>query len=114
MAGDLLEFDAPPDVSLLADAVEKLEALFPDDVAIEELVHLARNRALVERELCRRNALRLVAEIRSANAGASERTIAKLTARRLGETSERVRAWVRTAGDSTHDVRDAHIRKEPP
>lgn len=114
MAADPLELDAPLDVGLLADFLEAIEAgRPPSQAALEEVAPLVEARALVARELRRRRALLVVAAVRSANPGASGRTIAQLAARRLGEDAERVRWWVRTAGDSTQDLRDADARKEP-
>lgn len=113
-----LTLDSPPDASLLAELVEAVEqGCAPSQAALEEAAALAEQRNSVQYELRRRRALRVVDKVREANAGASERTIAKLAARRLGETAECVRAWVRTAVLLTHDLEeagDAHDeRKEP-
>jgi hypothetical protein len=109
--------EAPPDADLLADVVEALEARrLPDEFAVEEVVHLLRGRALVERELRRREARRVVAQVRAANPGASMRAVAAIAARRLRERPETVRGWARV-GEPTHEPREAgplsRTEKEP-
>jgi hypothetical protein len=113
-----LTLDAPPDASLLAELVDAVEeGRAPSQAALEEVAALAERRGDVACKLRRLRGLRVVEQVRRANAGASERTIAKLAARRLGETAECVRAWVRSAVLPTHDLGDAgdahEERKEP-
>ncbi len=90
---DVLDGEAPPDVGLLADAVEMLEARFPDDPAVEELVHLALGRVLVAVEVRKRRALRRLAELLAAGEYASVRQAAPKVAREVGVAPATVRWW---------------------
>ncbi|ABC81569.1 hypothetical protein [Anaeromyxobacter dehalogenans] len=94
MAAGPLELEAPPDVGLLADSAEALEAgRVPAEVALEELLHLLEQRPAVARELRRRRALRRVAELLASGEYPSVRAAAPRVAREVGSQPETIRWW---------------------
>lgn len=88
--------DAPADAELLADAVEALEAgCMPAEFALEELLHLVRQRAAVDWALRRRCAVRAFEAERAA--GRSRVQAAGVVARRLFESRNTIMGWARAA-----------------
>lgn len=88
--------DAPPDVELLADAVEEIERL-PSTPALEEVLHLvAMVKPRIAQVLRQRRALRLGRELRREYPRSRE--LAARIAREVDAAPETIRGWLVEAG----------------